>query len=230
MAQIDKNIRIENLRILKQLEDQERDARFYRQREQLKIRLFNEIGEMLVRAIRAEMLVPRMRFTKRPRMAKAKQYNTKASGALRNSVSYQLNLLDDDQIEIDILMLDYGVDNVYGDGSFPGGGNWAKDTRPKEARAERSALIEALTKWAGDKLGLTGAKAKSMAFAVRKNLFKYGYGGIELYNPTLQKQVVDRALQLLERAPFDALPVEDEVKTLFDKINTFGNRTYTLTI
>jgi hypothetical protein len=227
MAKLNRaNIRQENLRIIKKLSQ----TLTSEQAEQLRMDLYNRIGELLVRKVKAEMLIPRMRYSKRPRMAKAIQYNTRASGDLYRSVRYELRLDEEDQIQIDLLMLDYGVDNVYGDGSFPGSGNWAKDTRPKEARASRSALIEALTKWASAKLGLGGAQARSMAFAVRKNLFKYGYGGIELLTPALQSEITNRSLELINRAPFDALPVGEELRSLFDRVNTFGNKTYSLFI
>lgn len=198
--------------------------------EELKLQLYNKIGEMLVDKVKSDMLLPRMRYTNRPRMAKALQYNTKASGNLYNSVRYEVRVDDDGLMVIDLLMLDYGIEYVYGGGSFPGGGLYAKDKRTQEAKLEKSPLIEALTKWASAKLGKNIKDARNMAFAVRKNLFKYGYGGIELYTPTLQKEVVDRALQLINQAPFEALPVDDELKSLFDKINTYGNKTYSIVI
>lgn len=198
--------------------------------DELKLQLYNAIGEMLVKKVKSDMLLPRMRYTKRPRMAKALQYNTKASGDLYNSVRYEIRVDDDNMMEIDLLMLDYGVDYVYGGGSLPGGGLYAKDDRPKEAKAPRSALIEALTRWASNKLGMSEKSARSMAFAVRKNLFKYGYGGIELLTPQLQKDITDRSIELISRAPFDALPIDEELRSLFDRVSTFGNNTYSLFI
>ncbi len=196
----------------------------------LKLKLYNSIGELLVKKVKAEMLLPRMRYTKRPRMAKSLQYNTRASGSLYNSVRYELRVDEEGGVDIDILMLDYGVDYVYGGGSLPGGGLYAEDTREKGIKGTKSPLITALQKWASNKLGLSEKSAKNMAFAVRKNLFKYGYGGIELYTPALQNDITNRALQLIEKAPFDALPVDEELRALFDRVNTFGNKTYSLFI
>lgn len=196
----------------------------------LKLELYNKIGEMMVDKVKSEMLLPRMRYTKRPRMAKSLQYNTKASGNLYNSVRYEIRIDDEGFMVIDLLMNDYGVDYVYGDGSLPGGGLYAKDTRTKEAKQSRSPLIDALTRWASNKLGLSESRARSMAFAVRKNLFKYGYGSIELFPPQVQNDVINRALQMVEVAPFDALPVDEELRSLFDRVNTFGNKTYSILI
>lgn len=198
--------------------------------DQLKLELYNAIGQMLVNRVKSDMLIPRMRYTKRPRMAKAVVYNTKASGDLYNSVRYDVRVDEDGKFEIDLLMLDYGVDYVYGGGSLPGGGLYARDDRPKEAKATRSPLIEALTRWASNKLGLGEKRARGMAFAVRKNLFKYGYGGIELLTPQLQKDITDRSLELIAKAPFDALPIDEELRSLFDRVSTFGNNTYSLFI
>jgi hypothetical protein len=75
-----------------------------------------------------------------------------------------------------------------------------------------------------------GAQARGMAFAVRKNLFKYGYGGIELLTPQLQNEITDRSIDLISRAPFDALPIDEELRSLFDRVSTFGNNTYSLFI
>lgn len=227
MAKLNRsNIPQENLRIIKKLSQ----TLTSEEADKLRLDLYNKIGELLVKRVKAEMLIPRMRYSKRPRMAKALQYNTRASGDLYRSVKYQLRLDEEDQIQIDLLMLEYGVDYIYGGGSLPGGGNWAKDTRPKEAKASRSALIEALTRWASAKLGMGGAQARGMAFAVRKNLFKYGYGGIELLTPQLQNEITDRSLDLISRAPFDALPIDEELRSLFDRVNTFGNKSYSLFI
>lgn len=197
----------------------------------LQIRLYEQIGQLLVDLIKVNMLLPRPRFTNRPRMQKSLQYNTiTPNGNLYRSVKYQINFTGD-KPEIDILMADYGVNYVYGRGSFPGGGLYAKDTRPPEAKAQRSALITALTLWAERKMGLSNKSARSMAFAVRKNLFKYGYGGVELFTPAFQQQFFRRLEPLITQAPFNALPlIQEELIDLFDRINTFGEATYELTI
>ena len=112
--------------------------------------LLNLIGEYLVKQVKELIKTPKPRYTKRGNMLKPNSpYNFYATGRLYNSVSYVLR-----DGEIDILMEDYGVDFVFGEGSNP-------SERPPIAPIE---------KWVKAKIGLQGAAAKSMAFAVATNL------------------------------------------------------------
>ena len=190
----------------------------------------NDIGKYLVYRIRKEIKTPRMRFSKSPRRMKPHSpYNMNASGALWNSVSYKVRQ-GYEQLEIDILMNDYGVNNVFNadpelGGSFPGGGLYAKP-RPKSQSQKYSALIDALTKWAQAKLGLPTAQAKGMAFAVRRNMFKYGWAGVELYTDQFVDDVNNYVEKKLLEPQYEGLIIGD----ILDRINRYGNEEYKLII
>jgi hypothetical protein len=184
--------------------------------------LLNLIGEQLVKQVKELILTPKPRFTKRGSMPKpSSPYNFKATGTLYNSVSYVLR-----DGEIDILMEDYGVDFVFGEGSFPGGGAYYPDTRAKGSKAKKSALITELEKWVKAKIGLQGAKAKGMAFAVRKNLFKAGYKGYRIFTDEFQNETGRYVETLLEQPQYQELVLGD----IFDRINLFGTQQYNLAL
>jgi hypothetical protein len=184
--------------------------------------LLNLIGKFLVEAIRKQIMSPEARFTKRGNSPKRPpRYNFYASGSLYNSVSYIIR-----DGEIDILMNDYGVDFVFGEGSWPGGGRYYPDTRRKGTKGKTSPLIAALEKWAKDKLHLPQAQAKSMAFATRKNLFKAGYKGYRLFNDKFQEKINNYISQLLEQPQYQEAVLGD----IFDRINIFGNQQYQIAI
>lgn len=148
-------------------------------------------------------------------------YNFYATGRLYNSVSYVLR-----DGEIDILMEDYGADNVFGEGSFPGGGAYYPDTRKKGSKGNTSQLITELEKWVKAKIGLQGAKAKGMAFAVRKNLFKAGYAGYNLFTDDFQEKTGKYVESLLEQPQYQELVLGD----IFDRINIFGTQQYNIAL
>lgn len=155
-----------------------------------------------------------------------------ASGNLWRSVEART---DADLGEVLILMADYGVDNVFNadpelGGSWPGGGRFYPDTRPKNQRAETSGLIDALTEWAKKKFNMDEARAKGMAFAVRKNLFKAGYGGITLFTEDLINDFQRYAETLLEKPEYSEEILPDEIQRAIDGIFSLGQNTYNISI
>jgi hypothetical protein len=176
----------------------------------------------LVKQIKKLILTPKPRYTKRGNMAKpSSPYDFNASGRLYKSVSYVIR-----DGEIDILMEDYGIDFVFGEGSWPGGGAYYPDTRAKGSKANKSALITELEKWVRAKIGLQGAKAKSMAFAVRKNLFKAGYKGYRIFTDDFQEETGKYVESLLEQPQYQEAVLGD----IFDRINIFGTQQYNIAI
>ena len=166
--------------------------------------LLNLIGEYLVKQVKELIKTPKPRYTKRGNMLKPRSpYNFYATGRLYNSVSYVLR-----DGEIDILMEDYGVDFVFGEGSNP-------SERPPIAPIE---------KWVKAKIGLQGAAAKSMAFAVATNLKKVGYKGYRIFTDDFQDETGKYVSQLLEQPQYQELVLGD----IFDRINIFGTQTYNL--
>lgn len=173
--------------------------------------LLNLIGEYLVKQIKETIKTPKPRFTKRGNMPKnPSRYNFNATGRLYNSVSYIIR-----DGEIDILMEDYGANFVFGDGSWP-----------KGAKKSGGEFLRSLETWVKAKIGLQGAKAKSMAYAVRKNLFKAGYKGYNLFTEEFQTETGKYVETLLEQPQYQDLVLGD----IFDRINLFGNETYTLAL
>lgn len=108
---------------------------------------YEELGFYLVYRVRQEIKTPRQRYSKSPRrMKKGSPYNMYATGNLWRSVEART---DAELGEILILMEDYGVNNVFNPdpelgGSFPGGGKYYPDTRPKGQKGTYSGLIAAL--------------------------------------------------------------------------------------
>jgi len=184
--------------------------------------LLNLIGEYLVKQVKELIKTPKPRYTKRGEMTKrSSPYNFSATGRLYNSVSYIIR-----EGEIDILMEDYGVDFVFGEGSFPGGGAYYPDKRPKGSKGGTSQLITELEKWVKAKIGLQGAKAKGMAFAVRKNLFKAGYKGYRIFTDEFQTETGKYVEGLLSQPQYQELVLGD----IFDRINLFGTQQYNLAL
>ena len=132
-------------------------------------------------------------------------YNFKATGRLYNSVSYIVR-----DGEIDILMEDYGVDFVFGEGSKP----------------SRRPPIAPIEKWVRAKIGLQGAAAKSMAFAVATNLKKVGYKGYRIFTEEFQNETGKYVESLLEQPQYQELAFGD----IFDRINIFGTEQYKIAL
>jgi hypothetical protein len=173
--------------------------------------LLNLIGEYLVDSIKKQIKTPEARFTKRGNMPKnPSRYNFNATGSLYNSVSYVLR-----DGEIDILMNDYGIDYVFGEGSWP-----------KGARKSGGEFIRSLETWVRAKIGLSGAEAKSMAYAVRKNLFKAGYKGYNLFTEEFQENTGRYVDRLLDQPQYQEAVLGD----IFDRINIFGIQTYNIAL
>lgn len=168
--------------------------------------LLNLIGEYLVKQVKELILTPKPRYTKIGNMLKPRSpYNFKATGSLYNSVSYIIR-----DGEIDILMEDYGVDFVFGEGSKP-------SKRPPIAPIE---------KWVKAKIGLSGAAAKNMAFAVATNLSQVGYKGYRIFTDEFQTETGKYVETLLEQPQYQELVLGD----IFDRINIFGTQQYNLTL
>lgn len=73
----------------------------------------NDLGAFLVKVVREQITTPEDCFSKSPRMMKRNSpYNFYASGRGWRSVEYEV--LDD---EVYVLMEDYMVNYVFGDGS-----------------------------------------------------------------------------------------------------------------
>ena len=191
--------------------------------------LLKLLAQFVEDRIKKEMTIPRARFTKRGDIPKnPSRYNFVASGSLLASVKAFVEGED-----IVVVMNDYGVDYLFSDlaqqsgyegGSFPGQGRFYPDTRTQKGTF--SPLLEKLEKWVKDKIGLQGAEAKSMAFAVRTNLFKAGYKGLPLITNEVENDILGQLDKLLEREEFAELVVED----ILDRINIFAQRDYDLTI
>ena len=173
--------------------------------------LLNLIGEYLVKQIKETIKTPKPRFTKRGNMTKpSSPYNFNATGRLYNSVSYIIR-----DGEIDILMEDYGANYVFGDGSWP-----------KGVKKSGGEFLKSLETWVKAKIGLSGAKAKIMAWVVRRNLFKAGYKGYNLFTNEFQNETGKYVSQLLEDPKYQELALGD----IFDRINIFGNQQYNIAI
>lgn len=175
--------------------------------------LLNEIGRYLVKEIKELILTPKPRFTKIGEMRKPHSpydfSSNKRSGRLYNSVSYVIR-----DGEIDILMEDYGVDFVFGEGSKP------KKPLPKR-------VVEGqLTNWVRTKMNVPSAQAKSVAYAVSKNLSKVGYKGYRIFNNEFQENTTQYVDKLLEQPQYQ----EAALGNILDRINIFGTQQYKLAI
>jgi hypothetical protein len=175
--------------------------------------ILNLIGAFMVKQVKELILTPKPRFTKIGNMAKPHSpYNFSSNGkngSLYNSVSYIIR-----DGEIDILMNDYGVDYVFGEGSKP------KKPLPV------SAVKGQLTNWVRTKIGLQGSAATSMAFAISKNLSKVGYKGYRLFTDEFQNETYKYLDTLLEQPQYQDAVLGD----IFDRINVFGNQQYEIAI
>lgn len=186
----------------------------------------NDLGDIVVKLVKTEIITPRPRFTKSPRQMKRNSpYDFKATGRGYDSVAYEV--VDD---QLFVVMEDYMVDYVFGDGSWPGGGRYYPDRRAKGSKGKTSALIDALTKWAMAKLNLSQSKAKGMAFAVRKNLFKAGYAGYnyqtDQYNETISQEIET----LLQSPKYVDSILDTNIQDIVDRINTLGQQTFNIAI
>jgi hypothetical protein len=172
--------------------------------------LLNLIGEQLVKQIKKLILTPEERFTKKGNMPKnPSRYNFKATGTLYNSVSYVIR-----DGEIDILMEDYGVDFVFGDGSKP-------SKPPPIAPIEKWIRAKGITP--RNKKGQY-SPVKSMAFAIAKNLSKVGYKGYRIFTDEFQTETGKYVETLLEQPQYQELVLGD----IFDRINIFGTQQYNI--
>lgn len=193
----------------------------------------NDLGAFLVKVVREQITTPEDRFSKSPRMMKRNSpYNFYASGRGWRSVEYEV--LDD---EVYVLMEDYMVNYVFGDGSWPGGGKWGgRDTRPPEAKGSKSKLLDALEKWIKDK-GITPRdkrgrfmSRRSMAFAIRKNLFKAGYAGYNYQTPDYFTNLTDYIEFLLETPQYQDLALDKTIQDYIDRINTLGTQSFNISL
>lgn len=175
--------------------------------------LLNLIGEYLVKQVKELILTPKPRYTKIGSMPKAHSpYNFSSNGkngSLYNSVSYVIR-----DGEIDILMNDYGVDFVFGEGS-----------KPKKPLPKRVVEGE-LTSWVITKMRKPSKEAKSIAYAISRNLSKVGYKGYRIFNNEFQDETGKYVSQLLEDPKYQEIALGD----IFDRINIFGNQQYNLAI
>jgi hypothetical protein len=174
--------------------------------------LLNLIGEQLVKQVKELILTPKPRFTKIGNMPKnPSRYNFKATGTLYNSVSYVIR-----DGEIDILMEDYGVDFVFGEGSKP-------SKPPPIAPIEKWIRAKGITP--RNKKGQY-SPVKSMAFAIAKNLSKVGYKGYRIFTDEFQTETGKYVETLLEQPQYQELVLGD----IFDRINLFGTQQYNLAL
>ena len=167
------------------------------------------VGEYLVEQIQDEILKPRARFTKAGAPKTPPRYNMNATGRLFDSVQYIIR-----DGEIDILMNDYGVDYVFGEGSKP--------SYPPSSRK----AIKSLQEWAEKKLRIPPSKSKGVAFAIGKNLNKVGYKGVPLLTDDFQDNTRKYVEKLLENPKYQEIVFDD----IFDRINLFGEETYNLAL
>lgn len=185
-----------------------------------------DLGVIMVDLVKTEIITPRPRFSKSPRQMKRNSpYDFKATGRGYDSVSYEV--IDD---QVFVLMEDYMVDYVFGDGSFPGGGRYSPDTRPRGSKGKKSALIDALTKWAMAKLNLPQNKAKGMAFAVRKNLFKAGYAGYNYQTDNFNQTISQEIETLLQSPKYVDSILDTSIQDIVDRINTLGQQTFNIAL
>jgi hypothetical protein len=174
--------------------------------------LLNLIGEQLVKQVKELILTPKERFTKRGNMPKnPSRYNFKATGTLYNSVSYVIR-----DGEIDILMEDYGVDFVFGEGSRP-------SKPPPIAPIEKWIRAKGITP--RNKKGQY-SPIKGMAFAISKNLSKVGYKGYRIFTDKFQTETAEYVETLLQQPQYQQLVLGD----IFDRINLFGTQQYNIAL
>lgn len=180
----------------------------------------NDLGKVMVELVRDEITTKRPRFTKSPRMMKRNSpYNFYATGRGWRSVSYEV--IDQDQLYI--LMEDYMVDYVFGDGSKP--------SRPLGRKG-----IDSLMTWIRAK-GITPRdkkgrfmSIKSMAFAISKNLNKVGYAGYNYQTEDFNNEVVNQIENLLERPQYQDLLLNNSIQDILDRINTLGQQTFNIAL
>ena len=174
--------------------------------------LLNLIGEQLVKQVKELILTPKPRFTKIGNMPKnPSRYNFKATGTLYNSVSYVIR-----DGEIDILMEDYGVDFVFGEGSKP-------SKPPPIAPIEKWIRAKGITP--RNKKGQY-SPIKGMAFAISKNLSKVGYKWYRIFTDKFQTETAEYVETLLQQPQYQQLVLGD----IFDRINLFGTQQYNIAL
>lgn len=189
----------------------------------------NDLGKIMVELVRDEILTKRDRFSKSPRvMKRSSPYNFYASGKGYRSVNYEV--VDQDQLYI--LMEDYMVDYVFGNGSWPGGGRYARGSGGQKV----SPLLNALEQWIKDKRITPRDKkgrfmsVRSMAFAVRRNLFKAGYAGYNYQTPDFSNEIVAQIDFLLQSPQYQDLILNNTIQDLVDRINTLGQQTFNIAL
>ena len=103
-------------------------------------------------------------------------------------------------------------------------------SKDKSQKQKFSNLIAELTKWAKAKFNMDEVKAKGMAFAVRKNLFKAGFAGMPLFTEDLLNDVRTHADKLLEKPEYAEEILPDEIQKAIDGIFALGKQTYDISI
>jgi hypothetical protein len=180
----------------------------------------NDLGKFMVFLVRQEIKTPQQRFTKSPRMMKRNSpYNFYATGKGWRSVSYEV--ADD---ELYILMEDYMVNYVFGDGSKP-----RTPPRSREAIASLEKWIKAKGIVPRDKRGRF-MKVKSMAFAIGKNLAKVGYAGYNYQTDEYERDILKQVEILLSQPKYADLVGNEQLEQIIDRINTLGRQTYNIAI
>lgn len=181
---------------------------------------FDDLGKFMVSLVREEIKTKRARYTKSPRMMKRNSpYNFYATGRGYRSVDYEV--VDD---EIYILMEDYMVNYVFGDGSKP-----RTPPRSREAIANLEKWIRAKGIVPRDKRGRF-MKVKSMAFAIGKNLAKVGYAGYNYQTEDFNTDVVSYIELLLQTPQYQDLAVDQTIQEIIDRINTLGRQTFNIAL
>jgi hypothetical protein len=181
-------------------------------------KILNDIGKEMVVLVKEEILTPRPRFTKIGEMPKkGSPYNfssNQKSGNLYNSVDYEV--VDD---EIYLLMADYGVDYVFGDGSKPG-----------KKFISKFIIETKLEPWVRTKLKKVPPESKSIAYAIATKLTKVGYAGYKIFQDEFQKKVSDYVEVLLERPEYQDEALRAELGDVFNRINLLGQETFNIAI
>jgi hypothetical protein len=69
-----------------------------------------------------------------------------------------------------------------------------------------------------------------MAFAVRKNLFKSGYAGYNIYQQDFINDVNNYVDSLLELPQYQDAALKEALGEIFDRINLLGTETFNIAI
>ena len=90
--------------------------------------------------------------------------------------------------------------------------NYTGITDRANPRGGSSPFISSLQKWGQNKLGLSAEKALGMAFAVRRNIFRFGIAGTGFFDAATANLADDFELSLEEQ-------MGKTIEDFFDKLN-----------